>query len=251
MSRVLQGKNAIVTGGTRGIGLAIAKEFVKEGASVSIWGLSEEAGNRSLEELSSIATEGSKVSFSTIDVSNLHSVKQGIEDFMKEFRSIEILVNNAGITRDALLLKLSEQDWESVLRVNLFSAYYTCSSAIRYMMKAKQGKIINVSSVVGLHGNPGQSNYAASKAGLIGFSKSLAKEVASRNINVNCIAPGFISTDMTKVLKKELVDLWLEMVPMKRMGSPEEVAKVALFLASSSSDYITGQVLSVDGGLSD
>ncbi len=250
MNGMLQGKNAIVTGGTRGIGLAIAKEFLKEGASVSIWGLSEEVGNKSVQELSSVVS-GSKVSFSKVDVSNLRAVKQGLEDFIKEFGSIEILVNNAGITRDALLMKLSEEDWENVLRVNLFSAYYTCSSVIRHMMKAKQGKIINISSVVGLHGSPGQTNYAASKAGLIGFSKALAKEVASRNINVNCIAPGFIGTDMTKVLKQELLDRWLEIIPMKRMGFPEEIAKAALFLASSSSDYVTGQVLSVDGGLSD
>lgn len=250
MSEALLGKNAIVTGGTRGIGLAIAKEFLKEGASVSIWGVSEEAGKKSAQELSSIASQG-KIFFNKIDVSDSYAVKQGVEDFMKEFGSIDILVNNAGITRDALLMKLSEEDWEKVLRVNLFSAYYTCSGVIRYMMKARKGKIINISSVVGLHGSPGQTNYAASKAGLIGFSKALAKEVASRNINVNCIAPGFIGTDMTKVLKQELLDHWLELIPMKRMGSPEEIAKAALFLASSSSNYVTGQVLSVDGGLSD
>lgn len=250
MNEALLGKNAIVTGGTRGIGLAIAKEFLKEGASISIWGVSEEVGKKSAQELSLTASQG-KISFNKIDVSNSHEVRQGIEDFMKEFGNIDILVNNAGITRDALLMKLSEEDWEKVLRVNLFSAYYTCSAVIRYMMKAKKGKIINISSVVGLHGSPGQTNYAASKAGLIGFSKALAKEVASRNINVNCIAPGFIGTDMTKVLKQELIDYWLELIPMKRMGSPEEIAKAALFLASSSSDYITGQVLSVDGGLSD
>lgn len=247
MDKILLGKKAIVTGGSRGIGFAIAKLFVEQGADVEIWGINSEKGKQSAIELSQIASR--PVTFVKTDVSNYDSVKEAAQAFISNHGSVDILVNNAGITRDNLLMRMSEEEWSSVINTNLNSLYYVCSSVIRSMIKARSGSIINISSIVGIMGTPGQTNYAAAKAGIIGFSRALAKEVAARNIRVNCIAPGFIDTDMTRVLNDDLKSDWLKNVPMGRMGYPEEIANTALFLASPLSSYITAQVLSVDGGV--
>ncbi|WP_407365714.1 3-oxoacyl-ACP reductase FabG [Chlamydia pecorum] len=245
MDMMVAGKKVIVTGGSRGIGLGIAEIFVKEGAEVEIWGVSQERGEAAVETLK----EWGSVSFSCIDVGNFEAVKSGVQSFLERHQRIDVLVNNAGITRDNLLMRMSEEDWHAVIRTNLDSLYYTCSSVIRPMIKARSGAIINVSSIVAKIGNPGQANYAAAKAGMIAFSKSLAKEVAGRNIRVNCIAPGFIDTDMTNVLSDALKAEWMKMVPMGRAGTPEDIARMALFLASPLSSYITAQVFAVDGGV--
>lgn len=247
MNQILLGKKAIITGGSRGIGFAIAKLFVEQGADVEIWGINIEKGEQAATELSQVL--GRPVTFVSADVSNCNSVKEAIQAFLSNHGSIDILVNNAGITRDNLLMRMSEEEWSSVINTNLNSLYYLCSSVIRPMIKARSGSIINISSIVGITGSPGQTNYAAAKAGIIGFSRALAKEVAARNIRVNCIAPGFIDTDMTRILNEELKSNWLKNIPMGRMGLPEEIANAALFLASSLSSYITAQVLSVDGGI--
>ncbi|WP_366223826.1 3-oxoacyl-ACP reductase FabG [Chlamydia buteonis] len=246
MNGVLLGKKAIVTGGSRGIGFAISKLFIEQGADVEIWGINDEGGKQAAQELSKI---GRPATFAKVDVSKSQSVKYAVQNFITEHGNIDILVNNAGITRDNLLIRMSEEEWSAVINTNLNSLYYVCSSVIRPMIKARSGSIINISSVVGLMGSTGQTNYAAAKAGIIGFSRALAKEVAARNIRVNCIAPGCIDTDMTRMLNDNLKTEWLKNVPMGRMGFPEEIANVALFLASPLSSYITSQVLSVDGGM--
>jgi 3-oxoacyl-[acyl-carrier protein] reductase len=249
MNDILKNQTAIVTGGTAGIGKAIAKTFIKYGARVAILGTNRERGMQVLEE---IGMEGNsdRALFFKANVSSLQEVQQAIMEATHEFNHIDILVNNAGITRDQLLVKMNEKDWDDVMTTNVKSCYNTCHSLIRSMIKAKRGKIINISSVVGLTGNAGQVNYSASKAAIIGFSKALAKELASRNICVNCIAPGFILTRMTEILTEEQKTEILTQIPLRRMGSPEDIANMALFLASSLSDYITGQVFSVDGGMS-
>ena len=240
---MLKGKLAIITGGTRGIGLAIAKKFVENEAKVALFGTNPKRGEEAAETL------GSNASFYRVDVANLTSVDDAIKQIQEEHGAIDILVNNAGITRDTLLMKMKEEDWVAVMDTNLKSLFHTCKAVLRPMMKMRRGKIINISSVVGLMGNAGQTNYAASKAGMIGFSKSLAKEVASRGINVNCIAPGFIETDMTDALNDAHKEALLATIPMRRLGQTDEIAASALFLASEESNYITGQVLTVDGGM--
>lgn len=247
MDKILIDKTAIVTGGSRGIGFAIAKTFANHGAKVQIWGLNAETGEKAAQELSNFGPN--PVSFSAVNVSDRDSVLEGVKEFLAQNSKIDILVNNAGITKDNLLMRMSNLEWENVINTNLNSLYYTCSSVIRHMIKARSGNIINISSVVGLIGSPGQTNYAAAKAGIIGFSRALAKEVAGRNIRVNSIAPGFIDTDMTQILDASLKQEWLKTIPLGRMGRAEEIANVALFLASPLSSYITGQVLGVDGGL--
>ncbi len=244
---MLKNQNVLVTGGTAGIGKAIAIHFAKNGAHVAIFGTNEERGQKVVQEIKEKTS--SKVLFIAVDVSNTSKVKEAVDQVVEEFGSLDILINNAGITRDGLLLRMSEDDWDRVLEVNLKSVYNTCKAVIRPMMKAKKGKIINISSVIGLTGNAGQVNYAASKAGIIGVTKSLAKELASRNIFVNCIAPGFIETSMTSELNDTLKEEILRNIPLKRIGRPEEIANAALFLASEGSNYITGQVLPIDGGM--
>lgn len=245
---LLKDKAAVVTGGTAGIGKEIARAFAKEGAHVAIFGTNAERAKEVLEQLKQ-TYPAQKFLVKLADVSDKKAVDQALQEILTEFGKIDILVNNAGITRDGLLMKMTEDDWDLVIAVNLKSVYNTCQALVRPMLKARSGKIINITSVVGLSGNAGQTNYAASKAGMIGFTQSLAKEVASRGICVNCIAPGFIKTPMTDVLTDEQKEGVLKQVPMNRLGSAEEVASAAVFLASDSSNYITGQVLTVDGGM--
>lgn len=245
---LLNGQVALVTGGTAGIGAAIAKQFAANGAFVAIVGTNEQRGEEVVNEMKTLpGCPGAQ--FFKANVSDPASVEAVIKALLDEHKKLDILVNNAGITRDQLLMKMSEEDWDLVLDVNAKSCFLTCRAAIRAMLRAKKGKIINISSVVGITGNPGQANYAASKAGMIGFTKAVAKEVAARNIQVNCIAPGYIATAMTHVLTEEQKKEILSHIPMGRMGTPEEIAHAALFLASNWADYITGQVLTVDGGM--
>lgn len=247
---LLVGKKAIITGGTSGIGLAIAKAFAANGADVIIIGTNEEKAKRAIEEINSLKHSPScHASFCLLDVSDTEKVKGSIDNLLKQWQNIDILVNCAGITRDKLLMRMELEDWMEVMQVNLRSVFNFTKAVLRPMMKAKKGRIINISSVIGLTGNPGQVNYAASKAGMIGFSRSLAKEVATRGITVNTIAPGFIKTPMTEVLKEDQKESILKSVPMARFGNPEEIANAALFLASDLSSYITGEVIAVDGGM--
>ncbi len=239
----LKDQVAFVTGATAGIGKAIAKAFADAGAHVIALGTNKERGEELVRDLHGHAT------FMQVDVSSKEQVEKAIEDVLAKHHKIDILVNNAGITRDGLLMRMSDEDWDRVLAVNLNSCFYTTRAIMRPFMKAKRGKIINVSSVVGIMGNPGQTNYAASKGALISFSKSLAKEVATRNITVNCIAPGYIDTSMTDKIPEAKRQEAIDMIPLGRMGKPEDIADACLFLASPAADYITGQVLVVDGGL--
>ena len=246
--RLLEGKKAIITGATSGIGKAIALLFLHHGASVVGVGTNADKGMRLIEETRSLG-HAEAFFFERCDVSSKQDVDHLFEAYFARFSTLDILVNNAGITRDGLLMRMSEEDWERVIDVNLKSCFLTCQHACRPMLKAKAGRIINISSVVGLAGNPGQANYAASKAGIIGFSKSLSRELCSRNILVNCIAPGYIETDMTEALGEEKKELAARQIPLGHMGSALDVAQAALFLASDMSAYITGQVIVVDGGL--
>ncbi len=246
--QLLKDQIAIITGGTNGIGRAIAECFAKEGAKVLLLATSLERGEKAVEEIIS-ATQPGQAEFFQGDVSDTARVKQIIDAIGEKYGRIDILVNNAGITRDQLLMKMTEEDWDRVLDVNAKSCFNTCKAVIRGMMKARKGRIINITSVVGLTGNTGQANYAASKAAVIGFTKSLAKETGSRNIAVNCIAPGFIDTDMTSALGEKVKEGILSQVPMGRLGKSDEVANTALYLASDMSNYVTGQVLVVDGGM--
>lgn len=247
MGSLLQNKIAVITGGARGIGRAIADDFIAEGADVVIldkffpddfesWKAGKSSGGR-------------KILSRSLDVTNTSETEQVCQELAKELGRIDILVNNAGITRDKLMMRMSEEDWDMVLAVNLKGAFNMMKALTTIMIRQKAGKIINISSVVGLTGNAGQSNYSASKAGLIGLSKSIAKELASRNINVNCVAPGFVETDMTAKLNEEQRKAMLSVVPMKRTSQPSEIAGVVTFLASEKADYITGQVIPVDGGM--
>jgi 3-oxoacyl-[acyl-carrier protein] reductase len=247
---MLKNKKAVITGASSGIGKEIAKEFIKNNADVVIIGTNAEKLEKTLNELQELKTDSKqKIVSKQLDVSKFSDVNIALEDILKDFQDIDILINNAGITKDNLLLRMSEQDWDRVIDVNLKSIYNTCKAVIRPMMKKRSGKIINVTSVVGLIGNAGQANYAASKAGMIGFTKSLAKELAKKNIHVNAIAPGFIETQMTDVLPEKIKEELLNAIPLGRLGEPKDIAKVALFLASDMSNYITGQVIAVDGGM--
>ena len=232
----------LITGSARGIGLAIAHKFASVGANVILNGLS----GISDDILAEFAGYSGKVVAVIGDVSKSADAQRIVEEAVAALGSVDVLVNNAGITRDKLMLKMTEEDFEQVLKVNLTGTFNMTQSVLKPMTKARQGAIINLSSVVGLAGNIGQANYAASKAGLIGFSKSVAREVAARNIRVNCIAPGFIASDMTDVLPEKIKEASLALIPMKRFGTPEEVADVALFLAGQ--EYLTGQVITIDGG---
>lgn len=246
----LKGKSVIVTGATSGIGKAIALAFAKEGALVFGIGTNPEKGQAVSEQATQLNAKDN-FTFYKADVSKREEVETAVQECINRFQKVDVLINCAGITRDGLLVRLKDEDWQRILDVNLNSCFYTCQAVMRPMMKARSGRIINVTSVVGMMGNPGQTNYAASKAGMIGFSKSLAKEVASRNILVNCVAPGFISTNMTDSMalsEEKKADL-LKSIPLGRMGTPEEIAGCVLFLASPFASYITGQIITCDGGI--
>lgn len=243
----LKGKVAVVTGASRGIGKAIALKLAEEGAKVVVnYNSSEEEAQKVVNAILEIGGAGIAVKG---NIADYNQSQQLIEKTLEEFQRVDILVNNAGITRDNLLLRMSEEDFDQVIDVNL-KGYFNCTKAvIRPMLKNKKGKIINITSVIGITGNTGQSNYAAAKAGVIGFTKSLAKELGGKGINVNAVAPGFIQTDMTDKLPEEIKMKIGENIPLKTFGKPEDVAKLVVFLASSDSDYITGQIIGVDGGL--
>jgi 3-oxoacyl-[acyl-carrier protein] reductase len=239
MKMNLENKVAIITGGAKGIGLSISEKLAKLGAKVYALGRSE------VQEVNS----DSNIIYRQCDVSDLESVTEVLNSIQKEAGSIDILVNNAGITKDNLILRMTEADFDDVININLKGTFNTCKVASRFMLSQKQGRIINIGSIVGTTGNAGQSNYAASKAGLIGFTKSLAKELAGRNILVNLIAPGYVLTEMTKKLSEEQVNAFKDNIPLKRAGEPSDIADVVAFFAADESRYITGQVLHVDGGL--
>ena len=244
---MLKNKNAVVTGATRGIGREIAFTLAENGANVAInYRTLNEDVERLIEELKSYGTNIVAVK---CDISDEEEVKNFISESKKQLGSIDILINNAGITKDGLLMRMKEKDFSDVLDVNLKGTFITTREAASIMMKQRHGKIINISSVVGVIGNAGQCNYAASKAGVIGFSKSVARELASRNITVNVVAPGFINTDMTGVLPEKVKESMLQGIPLKRIGEPKDIANAVLFLASDLSNYITGQVINVDGGM--
>ena len=237
-------KIALITGGSRGIGLACALELAKAGCDIIINDICEaEKAQPALDELKAL---GANAYFYQFDVSNDVQVQEAVDKMIKEHGRIDILLNNAGITRDGLFLRMDMNQWESVIKVNLSSAFCVTNAVIKYMSKARQGAIINMSSIVGRHGNAGQANYSASKAGLIGFTQTLAKEFGSRNIRVNAVCPGFIQTAMTAELPN--IDEYLKAIPMKRLGTPEDIAKVVKFLALDT-DYVTGQAIEVAGGL--
>ena len=240
-------KVAMITGATRGIGKQIALTLANEGYNIV---LNYRTENDELKQLKNeIESKNVKCLAVQGDVTNFEDCKQMIESAIKKFGKVDVLVNNAGITKDMLLARMKEEDFKQVIDVNLVGTFNMTKNVISYMMKARNGRIINISSVVGIAGNAGQTNYSASKAGIIGFTKSLAKEVASRNILVNAVAPGFIETNMTDVLKQEVKDEIAKNIPLKRMGTPQDIANVVKFLASEDSSYITGQVISVDGGM--
>jgi len=242
-----EGKTVLVTGSTRGIGRAIVEEFAKRGANIVVSGTVEEKA----QEVASLLAQnyGVKTLGVGMDVSNPQSVEEAFKKIHSTFEGIDILVNNAGITRDSLFLRMKLEDWQKVLDVNLTGTFLVTKQVIRYMTKKRWGRIINITSVVGFTGNVGQVNYSTTKAGLVGFTKSLAKELAPRNILVNAVAPGFIETDMTETLKEEIKGEYKKMIPLGRFGTPQEVARVVLFLASPMADYITGEVIHVNGGM--
>jgi 3-oxoacyl-[acyl-carrier protein] reductase len=242
----LANKSALITGGGRGIGREIACAFADAGADVAICDIDETIAQQTAAE---IEQRGVKTLAIRADVSSAESVAAMYQSFLKAFGQIDILVNNAGITRDGLIVRMKEADWDAVLNINLKSAFLCCKEAARPMMKARGGKIVNIASVVGLMGNAGQVNYSASKAGLIGLTKTLAREFASRDINVNAVAPGFIKTAMTDKLSDQEKEKLSANIPLQRLGLPRDIANAALFLASPLADYITGQVMTVDGGL--
>lgn len=244
---LLKGKNALVTGASKGIGRAIALKFAEHGANVAFTYLSSIELGQALEK--ELVAHGIKAKGYRSDASDFTQADKLITDVIADFGSLDILVNNAGITMDNLLLRMNEEAWDRVMNVNLKSCFNTVKAVMKPMMKQKAGSIINMTSVVGIKGNAGQANYAASKAGIIGFTKSVALEVGSRGIRCNAIAPGFIETEMTGKLDEKTVQLWRDAIPLKRGGQPEDVADACVFLASDLSSYITGQVIQVDGGM--
>lgn len=245
--KLLEGKVALITGASRGIGKGIAEFFAQQGATVAFTYLSSEEKARKLEEELSAAGTTAKGYKSNAAVYG--EAEQLVEDVVKDFGRIDILINNAGITRDNLLMRMTEEHWDEVINTNLKSVFNLTKASLRTFLKQKSGSIINMGSVVGVNGNAGQANYSASKAGIYGFTKSIAKEVGSRNIRCNAIAPGFIETEMTAALPEETVKSWADAIPLKRGGQPADVAQLAAFLGSDMSTYITGQVINVDGGM--
>ena len=244
---MLKDKVAIITGAGRGIGLSIAKVFADNGAIIAITDIA--FGDETQEFIDSYTSKGGKAKFYKSDASDFEGAQKTVDEVISDFGRVDILVNNAGITRDTLLMRMTEEQWDLVLKVNLKSVFNMTKAVLRIMMKQRNGSIINMSSVVGVSGNAGQANYSASKAGMIGFTKSMAKELGSRNIRVNAIAPGFIETKMTEKLPEDVRAEWMKIIPLRRGGKPEDVANVALFLASDLSSYVSGQVINVCGGM--
>ncbi len=245
--KLLEGKTALITGAARGIGKSIAMKFAQEGANVAFSDLNYDENMEVTEaELKALGVEAKGYAS---NAASLEDSEKLINDIVEDFGRLDILVNNAGITRDNLLMRMQEKDWDAVIAVNLKSAFNLTKSVQRTMMKQRAGSIINMSSVVGVSGNAGQSNYSASKAGMIGFTKSIAQELGSRNIRCNAIAPGFIETDMTHKLSDEVREAWIQTIPLRRSGKPDDVADVAVFLGSDLSSYVTGQVINVCGGM--
>ncbi len=245
--KLLEGKNAIITGGSRGIGKGIATVFAEHGANVAFtYNSSAESAEALAKELSE---KGVKAKAYKSNAASFSEAQELVDEVVKEFGSIDILINNAGITKDNLLMRMSEEDFDAVIEVNLKSIFNMTKAAQRTFLKQRSGSIINMSSVVGVTGNAGQANYAASKAGIIGFSKSMAQELGSRNIRTNVIAPGFIETEMTEKLDEKTVQGWRDAIPLKRGGSPEDIANACVYLGSDLSSYVTGQVIHVDGGM--
>jgi 3-oxoacyl-[acyl-carrier protein] reductase len=245
--KLLEGKTALITGASRGIGKAIARKYALEGASIALTNIVEdEEFLNTIDELKNLNT---MVRGYVSNASNHADSQRVVGDIIKDFGKIDILVNNAGITRDALLMRMSEDQWDAVIAVNLKSVFNLTKAVLQTMLKQKNGSIINLSSVVGVSGNPGQSNYSASKAGILGFTKSIARELGSRNIRCNAIAPGFILTEMTENLPPDIKSEWISRIPLKRGGTPDDVANAALFLASDLSSYISGQTIQVCGGM--
>ncbi len=246
MDKVFNGQVALVTGGSRGIGRSIALSLASDGADVAILARNQERCQRVAAEIEQLGVRALALS---VEVADYAQVEQAVKQLIGQFGRLDILVNNAGITRDGLLIRMSKPDWDEVLAVNLSGAFNLTRCAARHMLKARKGKILNITSVVGLTGNSGQANYAAAKAGIIGLTKTVAQELAPRGITVNAIAPGFIATDMTKGLSTEVKEQILNRIPLARFGTAEEVAAAAKFLLSPAADYITGQVISVNGGM--
>lgn len=245
--KLLAGKTALITGASKGIGRKIAEVFAQNGANVAFTYLSSVEKGQALEK--ELEQFGTKVKGYRSDASKFDEADKLINDIVSDFGTLDIVLNNAGITKDGLLMRMTEENWDDVININLKSIFNVSKAASKVMMKNRKGSIINMSSVVGVQGNAGQANYAASKAGIIGFSKSLAKELGSRNIRTNVVAPGFIRTEMTDVLDPKVVEGWEANIPLKRAGEPEDVANACLFLASDLSSYITGQVIPVCGGM--
>ena len=245
--KLLIGKTAIITGATRGIGKAIAETFASNGANVAFTYASSEEKAKAIE--ADLINMGVKAKAYKSDAANMEAAQDLVKEVLADFGAIDILVNNAGITKDGLLMRMSEQDWDNVMDTNLKSVFNMTKSVMRTMMKSRNGAIINMSSVVGVKGNAGQANYAASKAGIIGLTKSVALELGSRNIRCNAIAPGFIETEMTGKLDADVVQGWRDAIPLKRGGTPQDVANLTLFLASDMASYISGQTINVDGAM--
>lgn len=244
---MLKGKNALVTGASRGIGRAIAIELASKGANVAVnYAGNEQKATEVVEELTSMGVQAIKIQ---ADVADEAQVKDMVQTVIKTFGSLDILVNNAGITKDNLLMRMKEEEFDQVINTNLKGVFLCMKTVARQMMRQRSGRIINVASIVGVSGNPGQANYVAAKAGVIGMTKSIAQEFASRNILVNAVAPGFISTDMTDALTSDQQEAILKLVPLARLGKPEDVANVVRFLATDDANYITGQTIHIDGGM--
>ncbi|MCX7927518.1 MAG: 3-oxoacyl-[acyl-carrier-protein] reductase [Candidatus Omnitrophica bacterium] len=242
----LQNRVALITGAGRGIGREIALAFAKEGADVAIWDVNFQDAQNTAKDIEAL---GRNSLVDKVDVTDFSAVENSVNKILDKFKKIDILVNNAGITRDTLLMRMSEEEWDAVIKVNLKGTFNCTKAVTRPMLKQKYGRIINIASIIGIMGNVGQANYAASKAGIIALTKTTAKELASRNITANAVAPGYIDTEMTQKLPEDIREKMLSMIPLGRMGKPQDVANVCVFLASTDADYITGQVIVVDGGM--
>ncbi|MFA6129937.1 MAG: 3-oxoacyl-[acyl-carrier-protein] reductase [Candidatus Omnitrophota bacterium] len=242
----LKDKVALVTGGARGIGQAIALTFAREGADIVVADVNLEIAQKTALEIEGL---GRKALALEMDVTNYEKVEEGVNKILDKMGKVDILVNNAGITKDNLLLRMSQADWDAVINVNLKGTFNCIKAVSRPMIKQRSGRIISIASIIGLIGNPGQANYAASKAGIIALTKTVAKELASRNVNANAVAPGFIQTEMTAKLPEDIKKKMLEAIPLAKLGTPQDVANTCLFLASDESSYITGQVITIDGGM--